>query len=695
MDGPGKAMQNRVSQKTCRAQEPLSKAFEEKSCDMLIKKQIYWIGCLVLGNSFFLPLFASPPDTIPSYLLHEVEVQAQPAGPKAPAPLQVLDAADLKRLPASQVSDAVKFFSGVQVKDYGGTGGLKTVSVRSLGASYTNVAYDGIPVSDYQTGQTDLGRFSLENVKMISLQTGDDPVFQTAQMQSLAGTLNIVTQTFSPEERAKNKLRASLKAGSFGSIHPALWFGRRISSVLSADVSADYIYTKGDYPFRQTVGDNNRTRRLRNNSDVETLKLETNLTGHFNTGGRLRLKVYAYDSDRGLPGAAIYYNDYSGERLKDRIFFTQARYTQPLHEKIDFQANAKFNFSAIHYTNDAYAGGRFTNRYYQREYYLNATFRYTFSPKLSISWANDGTYGNFDSRLMHAKGIFPARTSWLSALAGKYETASFNATAKLLNMFVRNESRPGKTLADYRHLSPYAGISVRPVRDIPLRLRAFYKNTFRLPTFGDLYYSTQPAANLKPENAHQYNAGLTFTAPVPSLTLDVYRYAIRNKIVAVPRGSMFIWSVQNYGKVHITGIDLTLSAQAQTGTPFRWLFSGTYTYQEALNKTAGSPNYNKRLPYTSRHSASGVAGLETPWVELNYTLLYCGKRYYGEDNRPESQLKPFVEQGVSLQRTFRWTGAELTLSAECMNLLNVQYEIVNAYPMPGRSFRFGIKLNRE
>ena len=47
---------------------------------------------------------------------------------------------------------------GVTVKDYG-IGGLKTVSVRSLGANHTTVSYDGIALTDVQSGQIDIGRF--------------------------------------------------------------------------------------------------------------------------------------------------------------------------------------------------------------------------------------------------------------------------------------------------------------------------------------------------------------------------------------------------------------------------------------------------------------------------------------------------------------------------------------------------------
>ena len=39
----------------------------------------------------------------------------------------------------TSVADAIRYFSGVQLKDYGGVGGIKTINVRSLGSAHTAV----------------------------------------------------------------------------------------------------------------------------------------------------------------------------------------------------------------------------------------------------------------------------------------------------------------------------------------------------------------------------------------------------------------------------------------------------------------------------------------------------------------------------------------------------------------------------
>ncbi|MDR2057762.1 MAG: TonB-dependent receptor [Dysgonamonadaceae bacterium] len=670
---------------------------------MFKKIYFYFLLGLTTEGIFFPALSAQEiQDTIPIHRLNEVEINASPLPSpfKASAPLQILKSSDWSKFNTMQISDAIQFLSGAQVKDYGGIGGLKTISIRNLGANYTNVAYDGIAITDYQTGQIDLGRFFLDHVETITFHIGEsDQILQTAQMQSLAGTLNIITPSFLPGDKKKRQLKASLKAGSFGLINPSVSFGKTLNHTFTMHVSADYLKTDGNYPFKQAIGYANDSiaKRKRNNSDVESLKLEANLLGKFENHGKLRFKTYYYRSERGLPSAVIYYNDYMSERLNDRIFFTQASYTQLLNEKIDFQSNAKFNFSFTNYTNNMYSNRYLENLYYQREYYLNATFRYKFSKQWSFSWANDGIYGNFNSNLPN--NVFPSRVTWLSAFSGKYETETYNLTAKLLYTSVNDYVRIVKTPVDYHRFSPYIGFSICPIRNIPFRLRGFYKNTFRMPTFGDIYYSIVTNVNLKPENARQYNIGFTGSTgwgdriPYFSFAVDLYHNRIENKIVAVPVSSIYIWSTQNYDKVNIQGIDMNFKMHISTSSSFLWKINGTYTHQQVLDKTPESPMYNQQIPYTPRHTASGWMELETPWVNFNYTVLYSGKRYYERINRPEYCLPAFSEHGITLSRWFKWKDVSFSVKAGCQNLFNRQYEVIRSYPMQGRTFRIELKID--
>src|SRR5690606_6487014 len=101
-------------------------------------------------------------DTLKNFVLSEVEVKAVEnlRIHISPVPVQILKGKTLENMNSLSVADAVRYFSGVQLKDYGGIGGLKTINVRSLGTNHTAVFYDGIAIGNAQNGQVDLGKFS-------------------------------------------------------------------------------------------------------------------------------------------------------------------------------------------------------------------------------------------------------------------------------------------------------------------------------------------------------------------------------------------------------------------------------------------------------------------------------------------------------------------------------------------------------
>jgi len=654
--------------------------------------------CLTLNAQTF-------SDSTALHPLNEVEVNASRSSSlQSVAPQQTLQAKDWTKMNALQVSDALKYFSGIQIKDYGGIGGLKTISIRSLGANYSGISYDGIIVYDYQTGQSDLSRFSLENLQSLTVSIGEnDQIFQTARHRASAGTLTIVTSAFSPESK-KKEIKAALKGGSFGLFNPSVSLITPLNKIFLLNVFGEYLQSDGNYPYKQISAYNpdSTSVKHRNNSDVTYYTFESNLLGKFNNGGKLGFKINYYHSNRGIPGPVDPYNNYSGERSKDQTVFSQLNYTQKLNRLFDFQTNAKFSYSSSDYTdkNNKYPDGLLETFYYQREYYLNMTWLYTVSPKLSFSLANDGIYGNFSNSFKYCP--FPSRITWLSALSGKFELPRFTLTGSLLSHFTEDRNRIDHSTKNNWHLSPYLGFSVKPSETLPVRLRGYYKNTYRFPTFGDMYLSSVPNDSLQPENANQYNLGVTFATsfnkrfPLLSFSGDAYNNHIKNKIIALPRSSMFIWSVQNYGKVDIKGLDLNLKTQFQWNDKLVCRLSGAYTYQQVVDKTdKDSQMYNQQLPYTPHHAVSGTIQIETPWVDLNYTLLYCGKRYYERVNRPEYQMKSYTDQGISLQKNVRWKTYQWLLTAECLNLLDKPYEVVHSFPMPGRSFRLGVKYNYE
>jgi len=643
-------------------------------------------------------------DSIPVYNIGEVIISKDQKDKeyRAVTPLQIFDRKALSNVNALQVSDAVKFFSGVTVKDFGGIGGMKTVSVRSMGAHHTAVAYDGITITDCQTGQIDIGRFSLENVDMLSLNIGDgNTIFQPARMFASSGLLNIRTTrpVFGEADRFHGKV--GFKVGSFGLLNPSLTLDSRLSSSFDLNFSAELLNSKGDYSYKLFYADQSDafTTKVRSNNGVKTYRVESTLFGHFKGARQLEVKGYYYQSDRGLPGAVVLYNPYSSQHLWDKNAFLQAHYQRDLSGKWAFQANGKYNWSYQRYLNPDYLGstGKEDNSYHQDETYLSSSLLFRACTGLSFAFSADAALNRMQSDLYGFAS--PTRYTGLTNLSAKYLTNWMILTANVLATAVGEKRDGADAAADYRRLSPAFNLSVQPFSGQDLRLRVFYKESFRMPSFNDLYYSAIGNTDLKPENSRQLDFGLTYGPflnkawPQLVLTADVYCNKVSDKIMAIPTKNIFIWSMTNLGKVDIQGLDLALSVSKSLTKGYELSAAVSHSYQRALDVTdVAAKEYRNQIAYAPRIFGSGRLALGTPWLKVAYAMLYSGHRYVTGQNLEQNDLAGYVDHSLSAEKDFLLFGYRIDLRGEVLNLLNENYEIVRNFPMPGRSFRVGLKV---
>lgn len=648
-------------------------------------------------NSFYV-------DSIPNFRIGEVTVTGNHSDPEGSSstPLQLLDKNSIQEINSLQVSDAVKFFSGVTVKDYGGLGGMKTVSVRGMGAQHTAVSYDGITITDCQTGQIDIGRYSLDNVDILSLNIGDgNTIFQPARMFALSGLLSIQTKypVFKEGECFHGKV--GLKAGSFGMIEPNFLLETRLNSLFDINLSAEALIYSGNYPYKLYYASDadSYTKEIRSNNNVKTYKIESNLFGHFRKGQQLEVKTYYYQSDRGLPGAVILYNPYSSEHLWDKNAFMQAHYEQNLSPKMVYQLNGKYNWSHERYLNPDYLGstGKEDYSYTQNETYFSSSLLYNAFQKLSFAFSADGFVNRMTANLYDF--VSPSRYSGLTNLSVKYVNSWMFATAGFLATGIHEKTETASAGADYKHISPAFNLSVKPFSIMDFHVRIFYKGSFRMPSFNDLYYSAIGNSSLKPENSKQLNFGLTYSHSFDEgrsqfmFSSDVYHNQITDRITAVPTKNIFIWSMMNLGKVDIKGLDLAFEATKIINKDFKLSFGLNHSYQRALDVTDPlSKVYNNQIAYMPRTSGSGRMAVETPWVKLAYSLLYSGHRYVTGQNLSENNLPGYWDHSVSAEHGFIIHGLNLNLRAEVLNLTDKNYEVVRNFPMPGRSYRFGMEV---
>jgi outer membrane cobalamin receptor len=613
----------------------------------------------------------------------------------ASKPIQQMQKAELEELGIQNLADAVKKFAGTNVRDYGGIGGMKTVSVRNLGAHHTAVSYDGVTVSNTQAGQIDVGRFSLDNMESLSLAIGaDESLMQSARHYASAGVLSILTERPHFDEGKNSAFRFRLKGGSFGLVTPSLRYWQRVGEQTSLALNGSYMRADGVYPF-VLVNGRERTNEKRYNSDIYTWQGEANLYHTFADKSQLDMKAYWFYSERGLPGSVTLYNPVSRERLWDEDFFAQAVYRKVFDEKWNLHARLKYTHTWNRYedTNVKYAGGKQIDVNRQNEYYASATLGWSPVEAFRIALAEDVFYNDLRNNINTGSNPdypFPKRITSLTALSAQWQWERLHVEGNVVGTYAHETVENGENPADKHRLSPCVSVTYRLLPNESLHLRAMWKNTFRMPSFNDLYYLRIGNSGLRPEKATEYNLGLTWSGrpfqavKYVSATVDAYYNDVMDKIVAFP--STYVWKMANFGKVKIKGIDVTLATEVPIYHKVSAILTGAYTFQESLDKLKASASYNRQLPYTPKHSGNASLLIRNPWVNLGYSVLFQGERWSSSQQTSLYKLKAYSEHTLTLSREFRFKSCQLNLSGSIHNLFDKQYEIVKYYPMPGRSF---------
>lgn len=695
-----------TSPKTCRFQNMWLNSFEEKRTYMTIfrfSKEILLPSavCAALCCSLQGMAASSVCSDTTGRNLNEVEVVADRvrADVTGSVPSYNLDKERMREIGVTDLTDALHRLPGLNIRDYGGAGGMKTVSVRGFGATHTGVVYDGVALSDCQNGQIDLSRFSLDNVGDLSLIVGDNSdIFIPAKTAASAASIVIRTLSLPAPADTRLHLTGQLKVGSFGYVSPYLRVGKSFSDHFSFSATAEYTHAKNNYPFTLKNG-KYETRERRENSMMNSGHGELSARWSFSPSSTLDAKLYYYDNDRQLPGQVVLYNPVCHETLRDRNFFGQLEYANLSLGKFSIRGVAKFNWDASLYHDEGgkYPGGSLDEHYFQREMYLSGAALYMPDDLWQFSYAADWFYNNMSTN--QPQQVAPSRHSVLQTLAGKFRNSWLLVTGRLLWSIYDNEVRSGEAAADENRLSPSVSLSVQPVRGRLFFLRASYKNIFRMPTFNDCYYYHLGSTELRPEITDQFNIGVTWQSQrLPwrgtlSATCDVYYNNVKDKIVAIPQ-NMFIWSMTNLGKVRAIGVDLALRASFGLGRKQELAFDGTYSFQRVQPRTSPlDADYNKQVAYTPVHSGALSLTWKNPWVDVAFHATGASDRYGTNANLPVSRIKGYVDCGAALMRTFRFRGHSLDLRFDLMNMFDTQYEVVASYPMPGINWRVTAAFN--
>ena len=540
-------------------------------------------------------------------------------------------------------------FPGLGISDYGGLAGLKGVSLRGLGTPHTDIYLDGVRVSNFQSGQNDLGMLPIEVLGNAVVDYAQNSVsFRTAK--PVFGDRNFAG-------------RVGLQAGSFGTWMPSARFDVKLSERVSLSAHGAGVITKGDFPY----GDNGARRT---GNDLKQIRTGIDLFGVLD-GGEWQAKAYYNGSDRGTPGSLSWPSD---DRQQDKNVVLQGFLRKAFSDLYTLNLSAKGAFDKIYYQS---AWG--DSDYNFKDFQLNSSHTFRLNDWWGVSLAADLEHGALKS-----PGLYDAsRTAIISALATAIRLERFSADLALQYNGTFDKGAKG-----LNSLSPSLDLRVTLFEGFDVV--AFGRRAFRAPTFNELYYPGYGNPDLKPEDAWLTDIGIDWNTALGNawslgLKADYFYNYLQNKIISAPsKADPYVWLPYNVGIVQANGVDAALTLRYDDGNVAGG-FSARYAHQCALDKTPDSYTYDQQIPYIARNTVVLAGDVKYAGWRFDALFNWRGGRFDSTGEMPDwntldlSLCKDFTLGNVGV----------LSLNVSVKDLLDCRYELVRDYPMPGRAFLGG------
>lgn len=592
---------------------------------------------------------------------------------------QKFDSLIIKKLAASNVLDLLKFSSGINLKDYGGVGGIKTIGYKGFNSTQGLISVNGCPFSNYQTSSVDFSIFDVNNISNLSINLNNDDFYnKSAKSYSAAFEVNI--ENFAPKLDSA-KYSFGLKAGSF------LLFEPNFRIILpknnhQLDIAFSYNFCKGNYPF--TIENQEYKRQ---NSKVNSAKLDVKLSNF----GKVKLKqnLFANYTFRQLPKATTLYNLESKESLKDFLCFYQIvgdyhRYAYNTRNIVKFSSSKEI------YNNPNFWGDNKQIDYFSNEAYFSTVHSIKITDGFMISASVDGEFASLKSD--NVKGN-PFRKSIYESFSIKYHFSCFSLKATILqrNHFSSSE----KEFSNHFGVDPIIKFSYSPWDIKGFSISLIAKKTDRIPSFNDLYYNNIGSRRLKAEDNRSFLIDVNYTKYYKKLSFllnaNSYYNQVKNKIVAVPTKNIFVWQMFNVGKVDIKAIEFTSNIKYYFDKNLSLELKINHTYQHCLDVTDKNSNtYKHQVAYTPRVNSNGFLQIDYLKWFLNLNWLYNSKVFVLNQNIEQNLLKSYLDKGFSIGYNYK----KISITVFAHNFLGNNYEIIKNFPMARDNFGISLSLVR-
>lgn len=586
-----------------------------------------------------------------------------------------LEVSEIDKLNMPFVTDKIKYFPNIFIKDYGGMGGIKTISMRGTASSQTTILIDGISISSSQNSIVDFSMLPLaffDNIDIIS--NGSSSLFGS---NSIGGSINLHSQI--PKKKSTN---ISASFGSFGYANFSLTTNSTVFK-FPYFINFNYMSSKNDYPFDYNYFGERRIEK-RHNSDINSISGSIGMELPLNKS-LLSTKMFIINSDRGSPGAVILGKiENSLARLNESKLMSLSNLYTKIDSNITNELKFLFSYSASDYSDKEFL----PNDNLANSYFISRDFR--FINDFTINYDKISQIGTINFQFSNLTG------NKLSLDVDNYvQRFNLGIGYNISYDFIKNNKFTISTLLsmkydywdDIKSIFSYSiglgGKNIIKNTDVKL----MYSNNYRIPNFNEMYYLNYGTIDLKPEQSYSYSFSVDiFANKFFKINFNSYFIETKDQIVSTPK-STISWSAQNIAKVHNYGASFNAQLSLFNNSLFS-MFS--YTYQQSIDKTLNSPSYNKLLPYLPQEIISLMIDYKYNILSIGTNIYYNSFRYYSFDNYIKSLLEPYYYIDVNLSIMIKILSNNLSFSLILNNITNQSYQIINNYPMPKRNFRLSL-----
>tara|TARA_R110002072_G_scaffold302402_1_gene485130 strand:- start:58179 stop:60134 length:1956 start_codon:yes stop_codon:yes gene_type:complete len=600
----------------------------------------------------------------------------------------ILTKTDIEELSANDVGELIQKIAGVNLKSYGSLGGLKTVSMRGLGANHSSIVKDGFSLNNSQTGQVNLGQIEVDNVVGVISSVGrriKNSLPVSAQISGSNFLIKTFENTFTTDTL---QIRSNIKYGSFNQqlgylgmkYSPRKFmfsaFGRMRQSV-------------GNYPFVLQNG-NTFFSSSRRNNDYKDYSFGGTV-GYKWKENYMRLIYKKSVFDQGLPGAVILYNSTQDEKLATNKQSLSFDY-RTIIKAVNYRFYVDTRLSELNYKDPTFlnSSGGIDAVYINR----SATGGLTFSLRPRNNLTINGGVEEVISDLFSNDSTFaqPVRFHNFGLLGVSYLLRyGLKIEAQISSQYVQEKNNNGQNAKDRFRVNPFIYIEKSSFNKKSWKHVLWYRNSFRMPSFNELYYNNIGNNLLEPEEAHQLNYGFSFVPIRKKLDIyfrtNIYFNRVTNKIVAIPTKNLFVWSMQNVGLVNIYGFEAVVQSKWKINDNWKLTSDVNYSYQRTLDMTdMDSPTYLDQIAYVPVHTVNFDFSIGHRKTGLRLSNYFISMRYSLNENVPQNEVEGFLISDLTIFHSIKVKKNLIRIQLSAKNIFNQQYAYIRNFVMPGRNY---------